>query len=125
MVIYFFIKRENKYEAILKIRKWSICFVICIMISAIYTNIKNKEYDKNNIIMTGSKNYIGTIISNPIAKEYYTKYTLKLNKVGDKDVNIKVYLHLKNKMQLEYGDEVCFEGEYKEPDAARNDKGFN
>lgn len=66
--------------------------------------------------------YIGIVISNPIRKEYYTQYKLKIEK---ENVNIIVYLRIQGKQNLEYGDKISFTGEYIEPDTARNDKGFN
>lgn len=82
------------------------------------------QYEKYSAIEYLDK-YIGIIISNPTPKEYYTKYLLKLTKVNNKDVNITVYLKLKGEHKVGYGDEISFIGEYEEPDAARNDKGFD
>lgn len=69
--------------------------------------------------------YIGIIISNPTNKDYYTRYKLKIEKVGSKNTNITVYLHYQGKQNLEYGDKISFTGEYTKPNTARNDKGFN
>ena len=69
--------------------------------------------------------YVGIIISNPTQKEYYTQYELKIEKIGQENTNIKLYLHYQGKQNLEYGDKISLKGEYIEPDTARNDKGFN
>ncbi len=95
-------------------------FIICIVLASLYTTIKNKEYENKNNQMKEKTEYIGIIISNPIPKEYYTQYTLKIKKT-----NIKVYLQITGKQNLEYGDKISIKGEYIEPDTARNDKGFN
>lgn len=69
--------------------------------------------------------YVGIISSNATQKEYSTQYKLKVTKIGSKSANITVYLRIKGKCQLQYGDEISFEGEYNEPDGARNEKGFD
>ena len=69
--------------------------------------------------------YVGIIISNPIQKNYYTQYKLKIEKVGQENTNMIVYLHIQGKQNLEYGDKISLKEEYIEPDIARNDKGFN
>ena len=134
--VYFITKKQRRYNSILKIRKWGICFAICILISYTFTNVKDREYEDNinvmknavlyeNDVNKDSAEYVGIIISNPTPKEYYTKYLLKLTKVNNKDVNITVYLKLKGVHKVGYGDEISFVGEYEEPDSARNDKGFD
>lgn len=115
----------QKYNNILKIQKWSIIFIICILSATIYTNIKNKEYEKQNTQMKNKTEYIGTIINNPIQKDYYTQYKIKIKKVDKENTNATVYLHYQGKQKLEYGDKISIKGEYIEPDIARNDKGFN
>lgn len=123
--IYFLTKKESKYDAVLKIRKWAIVFILCIMISCIFTNMENTKYENKDTIISNSNEFTGIIISNPTEKEYSTQYLLKLTKVKDKSVDITVYLRVKSKYNLEYGDEIVIKGEYIEPDSARNDKGFN
>lgn len=122
--VYFITKKQTKYDAVLKIRKWGICFIICILISYAFTNIQNNEYENSIKTMKNSQSYIGVIISNPIQKEYYTRYLLKLTKANEKEVNITVYLQIKGKNNFKYGEEISFTGQYEEPDTARNDKGF-
>lgn len=75
--------------------------------------------------MEKSTEYVGIIVSNGTQKEYYTRYKLKIKKVGKENTNIIVYLHYQGKQNLEYGDKISFTGEYTKPDTARNDKGFN
>ncbi|MBO5478350.1 MAG: ComEC family competence protein [Clostridia bacterium] len=125
MLIYFLTKKEIRYEAILKTKKWAIIFILCILISYILTSIENKQYEDKNEFMSDSKEFVGIIISNPIKKEYNTRYVLKLTKVKEKTVNITVYLSMKGEENLEYGDEIFLKGEYDKPDTARNDKGFD
>ncbi len=118
-------KNAKRYDNTLQIQKWSIIFIICILIGSIYTTIKSKEYENHNRQMQKGTAYIGTIISNSIQKEYYTQYELRIEKIGQENTNIKLYLHYQGKQNLEYGDKIALKGEYIEPDIARNDKGFN
>lgn len=69
--------------------------------------------------------YTGIIISNAITKEYDTQYKLKVTKIGDKSTDITVYIRVKGKNNLQYGDEILFQGKFVTPDSARNDKGFD
>jgi len=85
-------------------------FIICIVLASLYTTIKNKEYENKNNQMKEKTEYIGIIISNPIPKEYCTQYTLKIE-----NTNITVYLQIKEKQELEYGDKISIKGEYIEP----------
>lgn len=100
-------------------------FIICIVLASLYTTIKNKEYENKNNQMKEKTEYIGIIINNPVPKEYYTQYTLKIKKAEQENTNITVYLQIKEKQELEYGDKISIKGEYIEADTARNDKGFN
>lgn len=93
-----------------------------MLLASLYVTVKNKEYENQNNQMQKDTKYVGIIISNPIQKEYYTKYKLKIEK---ENTNITLYLHYQGKQNLEYGDKISLEGEYIEPDTARNYKGFN
>lgn len=96
-----------------------------MILASLYTTIKDKQYENQNDQMKKETKYVGIIISNSIQKEYYTKYKLKIEKVGKENTNTAVYLHYQGKQNLEYGDKISIEGEYIEPDTARNNKGFN
>lgn len=118
-------KNAKRYDDVLKIRKSIIIFILCVLLSSIYTSIQNQEYEKKNNQMQRSENYVGIIESNPVAKEYSTQYLLRVKKVEKESSNILVYIRVKGKNNLEYGDEISFIGEYDQPDGARNDKGFD
>lgn len=118
-------KNGKRYDTVLEIKKWMILFMLCILCSCIWTHIQNQEYEKKNRQMKQSKQYVGVIVSNPLPKEYSTQYLLKVKKAENDSTNITVYLCIKGQNHFEYGDEICFIGEYQEPDVARNDKGFD
>lgn len=125
--IWFIIKHKNlkRYDTVLDLKKAIILFSVCILLSCIFTNIKNNQYENKNKQMEEEETYTGIISSNPTIKEYHTQYKVTITKVGNKSSNIIVYLRIKGRSQFEYGDEIAFQGEYSEPDEARNDKGFN
>lgn len=109
----------------LKIRTSILLFILCILLSYLVTNVQNEKFERQNRQMKEAQTYVGRIVSNPIQKEYSTQYLLQVIKKDNENTNISVYIQVKGKVDLEYGDEIFFEGEYKEPDGARNEKGFN
>lgn len=115
-------KTISRYDTVLKIRKCIVVFAICILLSCLYTNLKNSQYEEKIEQMKKIKQYVAIIESNPIRKEYSTQYEAKIN---NSEIASKVYIKLKEENNLKYGDEISFEGEYEEPDTARNDKGFD
>lgn len=128
LIMYYLKKNQKiqKYNKIWKIENVAILFSISILISTTFTLIQDKDFENKNEELKKSNQYSGVIISNPIQKEYGMQYSLKINKIGNKTVDIKtVYLMVSGKNILEYGDEISLKGEYKEPDRARNDKGFD
>lgn len=118
-------KSVKPYDSVLKIKKGIFLFCIVSLLSCIFTNIKNYEYQNKNEQMRKEQDYTGIIISNAISKEYSTQYKLKITKIGMKSTNIIVYIRIKGKNLLCCGDEITFKGEYSEPDTLRNDKGFD
>ena len=122
----YYLRKNKKYDKIWKIKNIAIVFSITIVISSFFTITKNQLIKNNNEKLKQSNQYSGVIVSNPIEKEYGMQYVLKINRIGDKPVDIKyVYLMVREKGELKYGNEISFKGEYKEPDGARNDKGFD
>jgi predicted membrane metal-binding protein len=110
---------------VLRIKKYIIIFIIAILISVIYTSIRNSKYQEYVDKMNNSTNFVGIIVSNETQNEYNTQYLLKITKIENEAANLNIYIRIKGDVILKYGDEIVFEGEYNEPDFARNDKGFN
>ena len=81
-------------------------FILSILLSNIVTYIQNQKFEKDNKKMQNANQYIGTIISNPIQKESSIQYKVQITKVGNKSSNIKIYAYVKEKKEIEYGDEV-------------------
>lgn len=124
---YFILKNKviEKYNMVLKIKKTILWFLISILISCIFTNIKDQEYEDKIEQIKKEGTYTGIIISNAIKKEYSTQYKLKITKIRNKSVDIIVYIRIKGRNNLQYGDEISFKGQYSNIDIARNDKGFD
>ncbi len=111
------ILKSKKYEKINRNRKVLITLLISALIFNIYVNILNYKYER---FYGESKETIeteATIISNKKETDYYNIYTVKTN-------NKKFILYTKNS-NLKYGMKIKLEGVLKNPESARNYKGFN
>ena len=62
-------------------------------------------------------------IGNKQEKDYYDRYKIKVADGNYK--NTQLYINVSKKKQLEYGDNITFNGEFKEPAKDRNYKGFS
>lgn len=102
--------------------------IILIIISSLISNLilinQNKKYEKL-FKQIEDVNIIGKVVDNGIKKEYTNRYKIKIEKLNDKQEYKDTYIYLQYKGNLEYGDLVCIKGEFREPDVARNYKGFN
>lgn len=113
--------KKNKYRNI----------IILIAITAIISNIQviylNKKY---NTMYIKNQEYkvIATVVSKPQEKEYQNIYKIKIESINGnkKYANTHLLLNIKkNKIKIEYGDKISFNGTYIEPTTSRNYKGFN
>lgn len=116
-------------KRIRNLKKYIIIFLIVSCISNI--NIKKLENDFNERykkIINNEVQIIGTIISNPIEKEYNLQYILKVEDINNdssfKDTKILIKIKKKNS-KLKYGDKIKINTQIKEPEIQRNEGGFN
>ena len=116
------IKRYFRYiKIILKIN-----IIITIIISSFISNtiIKILENKYENLYSENKElNIKAIVVSNRQAKDYYDRYKVKV--IDEKYKHTNLYINVSKKNQLEYGDKIILIGEFKEPDSARNYKGFN
>lgn len=115
------IKKENKYKNII------ILITITTIISNLQITYLNKKY---NTMYKENEEYkvIATVISKPQEKEYKNIYKIKIESINrnKKYANTHLLLNIKkNKIKIEYGDKITFNGTYIEPPESRNYKGFN
>lgn len=118
VTLYGIIKKKIKYKAIL-------VSITIILLAILYTrNLNNRyenlyrQYDKTEITV------IGIIESEVKETDYYYNVQLKVKQRDKLNVYIKKNL-IKDKNALKYGNKIKILGEYKEPEKARNYKGFD
>ena len=98
--------------------------ILTIIISSFVSNsilrYYNKKYDE--LYLDGENLEIEAIVvSNKIEKEYYNRYKIKVTSSKYKNT----YLYVNTKEELEYGDIIKVNGEFLEPEVARNFGGFD
>ena len=116
-----YLKEDNK--------KVVLMILISMIISNSITTHLNNRYEKLYNDVISESNFIATVISDANKKEYTTSYTIKIKSInGDtKFKNTKLILNISNnrEVKIQYGDEIDFIGDYKEPEKQRNYKGFD
>ena len=123
VLIYGIITKKTNYKKIL------MCTII-IFLAAMYTNYLNnkyetmyKQYNETEISVTG------VIVSEVKETDYYYNIQLQVkqkSKINNTKLNVYIKKKLiKNKTDLKYGNKIKVTGEYKEPEVARNYKGFD
>lgn len=110
-------KRYSRYIRIIFTKNVLILIISTSILSNSIILVQNKKFE--NIY----RNFIGQNIEiqGKIVSEEKEKYKLKVTSKQYKNM----YLYLKCKEKLTYGDEVKIYGEYEIPTLARNYKGFN
>lgn len=111
------IKRYFRYIKLI----FKINVIITIIISSFISNSIIKYNDKKYSNLYLDKEEVqetGIIVSNKKEREYSNRYKVKIK-------NIYFYLNVDKKIELEYGDKVEIIGQFKEPQSARNYKGFD
>lgn len=97
-----------------------IVILICLIISIGYVSILENKYSK---ISDMPIKEMVTIISDIQEKEYKKVCTAKIVKSNKKIlINIKMSQNIPS---IKYGDSLYIEGEFKQPEEARNYKGYN
>ena len=105
---------------------FKINIIITIIISSFISNIiiKILENKYENLYHEGEElNISAIVIGNKQEKDYYDRYKIKVADGNYK--NTQLYINVSKKKQLEYGDNITFNGEFKEPAKDRNYKGFS
>ncbi len=111
-----------------KIKKYFIWFLISLVISNLQITLLEKSFSEKYKNIGENLEIVGTVISNPIDKEYKNQYTLKVEKIDEnkKYQNTNLQLNVKKeKENLSYGDKIIVKGNFEEASTARNEGGFN
>lgn len=111
-----------------KIKKYFIWFLISLVISNLQITLLEKSFSEKYKNIGENLGIVGTVISNPIDKEYKNQYTLKVEKIDEnkKYQNTNLQLNVKKeKENLSYGDKIIVKGNFEEASTARNEGGFN
>lgn len=119
-------KNIKRYYNLLINKKMLIIFIVASIISNTVTLYKNASYESKYENIEDS-NFIAIVVSDAKEKEYYNQYKIKVISINNDKQYANTYLliNLKENINLEYGDKISFNGEYKQPDVQRNYKGFS
>ncbi len=98
--------------------------VMILIISSIISNtiiiLQNQKYE--NLYKDGENIEIqGIVVSQKKEKQYYNLYQVKLKN----QKNSNLYIQVSKKEELEYGDKIKLQGEFKRPEKQRNYKGYD
>lgn len=112
----------------IQVRKYVVLFLISVLISNIQITLLEKSFDEKYQNVKENLEIVGTIISNPIDKQYKNQYTLKVEEINGnkkyKNTNLQLNVK-KEKETLNYGDEIIVKGNFEEASTARNKGGFD
>lgn len=119
-------KNIKRYMHILIDKNIIVVFAIAAIISNSIVLYQNNSYE-NKYRQIKEANFIATVVSDKKEKEYYSQYKIKAEEIGNngKYNNTYLLLNIKEDINLDYGDKISFQGEYKEPEIQRNYKGFS
>ena len=120
--IYLTMKRK------IKVGKYVVLFLISVLISNIQITLLEKSFDEKYQNVGENLEIAGTIISNPIDKQYKNQYILKVEEInGNKEYkNTNLQLNVKKEKEtLNYGDKIIVKGNFEEANTARNEGGFD
>ena len=97
-------------------------FLVSALIGSIRLNYCNNKYQfmYNNFKADSIK---AIVLSTPKEEKYNNTYKVKLT--NNKFKNIYFLLKVPQKLKLDYGDKIEFDGEYFKPEVARNYKAFD
>ena len=131
------IKLKNKIHRYSKIFvnknniKAIIIFMLFFVISVLYIEILNKNYNKIcNTLSDERVSFVSTVISDKKEEKYYNVYTVKVIYAVKQNkkimINKKFLIKVKNKKEnLNYGDKIAFVGEFEKATSRSNYKGFS
>jgi len=113
----FTIKRYFRYIKLI----FKTNIIITIIISSFISNliIKYQENKYEKLFKEGQElNITAIVVSNKQEKEYYNRYKIKYE-------GQYLYINVDKNTDVKFGDKIQIKGEFQEPQAARNYKGFN
>ena len=114
-----------------KIVKYLIIIILSFSISNVQVLILENSFTekyRNLKEETKELKIIGTVVSEPIKKEYRTQYVIKIDKINGNVTykNTKIILNVKKETNcLEYGNQICIYGIFESPEVQRNEGGFD
>ena len=129
LIGYITVKRNIKFKN--KIHRYSkifinknnikaiIIFMLFFVISVLYIEILNKNYNKICSTLSDEKvSFVSTVVSDKKEEKYYNEYTVKVIYVVKQNkkimINKKFLIKVKNKKaNLNYGDKIAFVGEFE------------
>ncbi len=117
----FSFRRYCKYLKLIVDRKVIFIFMIFSIVSYKMVLFQNDKYD--TLYQDGEMLEItGVVVSQKIEKPYYNLYQIKVLNVK----SFRLYIQVsKSTKELEYGDKVKLQGEYKKPSQQRNYGGYD
>lgn len=125
----FSLKRYFRYIKIIINFKVIVLIIISSFISNLIAIKLNNKYENLYSNVSNNTQIIGTIVSNVEEKEYKDIYKIKVVSVDGnnnyKDTYLLLSVKSNIKVNIEYGDKVQITGEFQEPNAQRNYKGFD
>lgn len=126
LIIYISLNNKINYKKInLKNNKIYLLFFIPILISI--SLVKFYEYKYNYLYSDLNDNFqcYARIVSNKKIGNYYNTYIIKIININKNSKYKNTKLILKTKKNLEFGDDLFFNGTFEKADGERNYKGFN
>jgi len=130
MLFFYQIRKKHRLLKRICSKREIILMVISYLVFYIQIIGLENSFEQKYQNIQGEIEGIGTIVSNPIEKEYQTSYTIKVKRLNGTSAcqNTKILLKVKkdkNTKEYFYGNEISFKGEWKEPSRARNEGGFD
>lgn len=130
MLIFYQIRKKNLNQKRIYLKRYIILIIVTYLIFYFQIIELEKSFAQAYQNVQGEVQVIGTILSNPIEKEYQTSYTVKVDRINGKSPyrNTNILLKIKkekNAKKYSYGNQIAFTGEWKEPSKARNERGFD
>ncbi len=114
-------KRYSRYIKLVIDSKVIFILIIFSIISNSIILFQNNQYE-NSYQDEERIQIIGIIVSQKIEKQYYNLYQVKV--LDSKKLNLYIQVN-KNVKELEYGDKVKLQGEYRKPSEQRNYGGYD
>lgn len=130
ILLFYRITKKNLEVKQINSKRYIIMIIFTYLIFYFQIIGLEKSFERTYQNVQGEIQVTGTILSNPIEKEYQTNYTVKVDKIEGKSFyqNRNILLKVKkqkNTKKYSYGNQIVFVGEWTEPSEARNEGGFD